>query len=249
MVDCLVGVGYKVLLDGRYGILEMRQCANLVVYQRVSTGRQGLGLDAQAAAVAAYLSSLSPAPKVVGRFVEVESGKRNDRPELAKAIELTRLTGATLVIAKLDRLSRDAHFLLGLEKAGVEFVCCDMPHANRLTIGILAIVAEEERRLISERTRAALAAAKARGARLGSPTNGAHLKGLGNAQAVAAIQAGADAYAKRLGPVLAELAALGIVTANAQAKALNERSIRTPRGGKWAAQSVLNVRARLAAVR
>lgn len=98
--------------------------------------------------------------------MEIESGKNADRPQLAKALQTCRVFGAKLVIAKLDRLSRDAHFLLGLEKAGVDFVCADMPAANRLTVGIMAMVADEERRMISARTRAALAAAKARGVKL-----------------------------------------------------------------------------------
>src|SRR5437899_948305 len=140
-----------------------------VAYYRVSTkgqGRSGLGLDAQREAVRNYLNggqgSLAEA------FTEVESGKRDDdRPQLAKALQTCRVYGAKLVIAKLDRLSRDAHFLLGLEKAGVDFVAADMPHANRLTVGIMAMVADEERRAISERTKAALAAAKRRGVALG----------------------------------------------------------------------------------
>ena len=111
-----------------------------VSYFRVSTarqGRSGLGLDAQREAVTAFLNGGNWS--VIADFVEVESGRKSDRPELAKAMDLCRLTGATLVIAKLDRLARDAHFLLGLQKAGVEFVACDMPQANRLTIGIMAL--------------------------------------------------------------------------------------------------------------
>ncbi|WP_287833263.1 recombinase family protein, partial [Acidiphilium sp.] len=132
-----------------------------VAYLRVSTARQGqsgLGLEAQRSAIAGYLSAA--ARELLDEFVEVESGKNADRPQLAAAFQACRLTGARLLIAKLDRLSRDAGFLLGLEKAGVEFVAVDMPHANRLTIGIMAVVADEERRMISARTKAALAAAK-----------------------------------------------------------------------------------------
>src|ERR1700675_3411066 len=139
-----------------------------VSYLRVSTARQGksgLGLEAQRKAVEDFLNGGNW--QVAKEFVEVESGKKADRPELAKAFQACRLFGAKLVIAKLDRLSRDAHFLLGLEKAGVDFVAADMPNANRLTVGIMAMVAEEERRMISKRTKDALAAAKKRGTKLG----------------------------------------------------------------------------------
>ena len=142
-----------------------------VSYLRVSTKRQGesgLGLEAQRAAVETWLNGGDWT--LCEEHVEVESGKRDDnRPALAKAFDACRAFNAKLVIAKLDRLSRDAHFLLGLEKAGVEFVAVDMPHANRLTVGIMALVAEQEREAISQRTKAALAAAKARGTRLGKP--------------------------------------------------------------------------------
>ena len=140
-----------------------------ISYLRVSTDRQGksgLGLEAQRASVADYLNGGHW--KLIKEFVEVESGKRaDDRPKLEAAFAACRLHGAKLVIAKIDRLSRDAHFLLGLDKAGVDFVAADMPNANRLTVGIMAMVAEEERRMISARTKAALAAAKARGKKLG----------------------------------------------------------------------------------
>src|SRR6516162_2595814 len=139
-----------------------------ISYLRVSTDRQGksgLGLEAQRSAVADYLNGGSWS--LVKEFLEVESGKRSDRPMLADAIKACREYGAKLVIAKLDRLSRDAHFLLGLEEAGVDFVAADMPNANRLTVGIMAMVAEDEALRISERTKAALAAAKRRGVKLG----------------------------------------------------------------------------------
>ena len=134
-----------------------------VSYLRVSTKRQGesgLRLEAQRAAVETWLNGGSW--QLVEEHVEVESGKRDDnRPALAKAFEACKVYDAKLVIAKLDRLSRDAHFLLGLQKAGVEFIAVDMPHANRLTVGIMALVAEQEREAISQRTKAALAAAPA----------------------------------------------------------------------------------------
>jgi DNA invertase Pin-like site-specific DNA recombinase len=148
----------------------VKHYGKFVSYLRVSTKRQGesgLGLEAQRAAVETWLGGRW---QLVEEFVEVESGKRADNhPALARAFEACKAFNAKLVIAKLDRLSRDAHFLLGLEKAGVEFIAVDMPHANRLTVGIMALVAEQEREAISQRTKAALAAARARGVRLGNP--------------------------------------------------------------------------------
>src|SRR5215207_5058697 len=143
-----------------------------VSYLRVSTdrqGRSGLGLEAQRKAVADFLNG--GRWDLIAEFVEVESGKRDDRPKLAEALALCRLHNATLVIAKLDRLSRDAAFLLNLQKAGVRFVAADMPEANELVVGIMAVVAQAERKMISARTKAALAAAKARGVRLGKSEN------------------------------------------------------------------------------
>lgn len=221
---------------------------NHVLYFRVSTARQGasgLGIEAQRKAVADFLNG--GRWKVVGEFVETESGKRNDRPELLRAIEACRLYGARLVIAKLDRLSRDAHFLLGLEKAGVDFVAADMPNANRLTVGIMAMVAEEERRMIGARTKAALQAAKARGTVLGGfrgyvPSEADH------AASRAALKAKGDAQAARLAPTIAELQASGITSATAIAKALTERGIPTARGGDaWTTTQVTRVLSRLPA--
>jgi len=123
-----------------------------VAYYRISTaqqGRSGLGLEAQREAVRVFLDG--SAGGLAEAFTEVESGKNDDRPQLAKALNACRLTGAVLVIAKLDRLSRDAHFLLGLEKAGVEFVAADRPNANRLTVRLMAVIAQEEREMISAR--------------------------------------------------------------------------------------------------
>jgi DNA invertase Pin-like site-specific DNA recombinase len=139
-----------------------------ISYLRVSTarqGRSGLGLETQRKSVEDFLNGGNW--RLVKEFVEVESGKNTSRPVLADAIKACRLYGAKLVIAKLDRLSRNAHFLLRLKDAGVDFVCADMPSANRLTVGIMAMVAEEEGRMISARTKAALAAARRRGVQLG----------------------------------------------------------------------------------
>jgi DNA invertase Pin-like site-specific DNA recombinase len=140
-----------------------------VSYLRVSTTKQGahgLGIEAQRNGVANYLNG--GRWSLLGEFVEVEGGGRSDnRPQLAAALAMCRLHRAKLIIARLDRLSRDAHFLLGLDKAGIDFVCADMPSATRLTVGIMGLVAEEERRLIGTRIKEALAAAKARGTKLG----------------------------------------------------------------------------------
>lgn len=217
-----------------------------VAYCRVSTTRQGksgLGLEAQREAVTNYLNGGNWS--LVSEFTEVESGKRADRPELVKALQACRVYGAKLVIAKLDRLSRDAHFLLGLEKAGVDFVAADMPHANRLTVGIMAMVADEERRMISQRTKVALAAAKKRGVKLGGD-RGARLTR-------AAQKAGRDSQvtsardrASDLSPIIGELQKSGITSLSAIAKAFTERGVPTTRGGfTWTATQVARVISRL----
>lgn len=219
---------------------------NHVVYLRVSTAKQGmsgLGIEAQREAVRAYLDGRPW--RIVSEFIEVESGKRDDRPQLAAAIEACQLYGARLVIAKLDRLSRDAHFLLGLAKAGVDFVAADMPNANRLTVGIMAMVAEEERRMIGARTKAALAAAKARGTVLGGFRG--HVPTVEERQAgVMAAQDRAAAHAGRIAPVVEELRTAGVTTASGLARALSERGIPTARGGsRWTAVQVQRVLSRL----
>lgn len=219
----------------------------IVAYLRVSTARQGqsgLGLDAQAKAIEDYAKSKGA--KVVGMFTEVESGKINDRPELAKALHCAEVTGATLVIAKLDRLSRNAAFLLALKDSGNNFVAADLPDANNLTVGIMALVAQQEREMISRRTKDALAAAKARGTKLGNPNGAAALRraGKGNAASVTAIKAGAAAHAAKLKPIIGALKAEGITTLGGIAAALNQRGILTPRGGDWHRSSVSNLLAR-----
>jgi DNA invertase Pin-like site-specific DNA recombinase len=225
------------------------EMSNFVAYYRVSTerqGRSGLGLEAQEVAVKSFLASTPDAKLIAPPFTEIESGKNNERPELLKAIHRAKVTGSTLLIAKLDRLSRDAHFLLGLQKAGVAFVAADMPHANAMTVGIMALVAENERISISSRTKAALQAAKARGVKLGCPIGAAHLHGKGYDQiARDAQKTAANARAQDLIEVLADLVKGGFVSANGQARELNARGILTARGGRWSAQSVLNVKARL----
>ncbi|SFQ79487.1 recombinase family protein [Hymenobacter arizonensis] len=140
-------------------------------YYRVSTQKQGasgLGLEAQQAAVRTFVADPS---QLLGEFIEVESGKQNQRPQLLAAMAEARRVGSTLLIAKLDRLSRNAGFIFALRDSGVDFVCCDMPDANTLTVGLFAVIAQHERETISKRTKDALAAKKARGATLGTPAN------------------------------------------------------------------------------
>ncbi|AWN49358.1 resolvase [Methylobacterium terrae] len=219
-----------------------------VTYLRVSTKRQGdsgLGLEAQQRAVTDYLNG--GAWTVAGEFVEVESGKSDtNRPQLQRAIAACRVYGAKLLIAKLDRLSRDAGFLLGLEKAGIEFVAADMPNANRLTVGVMAMVAEEERRAISARTKAALAAAKARGVKLGGD-RGATLSTEAKAKGVAAVQARAESRAADLAPIIGELRASGATSLRSLAAGLNRAGIAPPRGTTWSPMAVSRTLSRLGA--
>ena len=199
-----------------------------VAYYRVSTERQGksgLGLEAQQAAVAGFINGDAV---LIASFTEVESGKRSDRPELAKALEACRRQKARLVIAKLDRLSRNLAFIATLMESSVEFVAVDNPHANKLTVHILAAVAEHERAMISERTKAALAAAKRRGVRLGNPTLAKAAK-----RGTAAVKAGAKRFAANVLPLIREIQAAGAGSNAAIAAKLNERKVATARGGRW----------------
>lgn len=215
---------------------------NYVAYYRVSTKRQGasgLGLEAQRKAVEDFINGNGA--KVIEEFTEVETGKRNDRPQLEKALHLCTITGAKLVIAKLDRLSRNAAFLLTLRDSGATFVAADMPEANDLTVGIMAVVAQEERRMISKRTKEALAAAKARGTKLGNPNGARHLKGRGNAEAVQAIKERAIEKANNILPIIKDIQGTGKVSLGAIAGELNKRHILSPRGGQWYPMAVKRV--------
>lgn len=213
----------------------------LVAYERVSTARQGasgLGLEAQRKVIEDFANSRGA--EVLARFTEVESGRKADRPELAKALHLAKVTGATLVIAKLDRLSRNAAFLLALRDSGVRFVAVDMPEANDLTVGIMALVAQAEREAISRRTKEALAVAKARGVKLGNPNGAESLRraGKGGTALRAAVSANAAEFAADLAPVLADIRAAGHTSLRAIAAELTARGIRTRRGGKWGVGNV-----------
>ena len=213
-------------------------------YLRVSTDRQGksgLGLEAQRAAVLAYLNGGSWV--LTTELVEVESGKNDDRPTLAKAINQCRMTGATLLVAKLDRLSRDAAFLMNLSKSGIDIRACDMPEANTMMFGIMAIVAQHEREAISKRTKEALAASKARGTVLGGYRGGPVPCATKGGQASARI---ADAFAALIGPMIVEQRTGG-ASLRQIANKLTADGIRTARGGAWTAMTVKNVLDRTAA--
>ena len=213
------------------------QPGSFVAYYRVSTERQGqsgLGLEAQQDAVRRYLSAV--AGTLIAEHIEVETGRRNNRPELQKALAACRRNKAKLVIAKLDRLSRNLAFIAAMMDSGVEFIACDNPHATRLTVHILAAVAEHEREMIAERTRAALQAAKARGIQLGR--NGVEC--LAPANKAAALE-----RAEQLRSMLADLCAAGMSKRQIAAE-LAARGVPTPRGGRWHAQTVARVLGRAA---
>jgi DNA invertase Pin-like site-specific DNA recombinase len=216
-----------------------------VAYYRVSTerqGRSGLGLEAQQEAVRGFTKG----GEIVAEVIEVESGKRNDRPKLAEALRLCRLHKAMLVIAKLDRLARNVHFVSSLMESGAEFVAVDFPQANRLTVHIMAAVAEHEAAMISARTRAALAAAKARGVKLGGDRgNIREIAVEGRRIAVARRVDQADRRAADVAPVIRELQAAG-TSLRGIAADLTARGIPTPQGGAWSAVQVARVLARAA---
>lgn len=210
-----------------------------IAYYRVSTdrqGRSGLGLEAQREAVTRYLNGGNW--QLLEEFVEVESGKRDDnRPQLAAALAACRKQKATLVIAKLDRLARNVAFIANLMDSKAEFVAVDFPTANRLTLHIMAAFAEHEREMISARTKAALAVRKAQGVKLGNRTNLAAAQAKGGA----AIKREADAFAAKVMPTIDAIRATGAISYNAIAKALNDRGVKTAKGGTWAAATVRNI--------
>jgi DNA invertase Pin-like site-specific DNA recombinase len=215
-----------------------------ISYLRVSTEKQGvsgLGLEAQRKAIQDYLNGGKW--ELIREFVEVESGRRADnRPMLRKALEACKRTGAKLLIAKLDRLSRNVAFIANLLESGVEFVACDFPSANKLTIHILSAMAEYEREMISKRTTEALKAAKERGVRLGSP-NGLTSEAIRNGRTLSLKlrQAKADEYARRIYPVIKEYQTEGM-SLNAIALKLTQERELTPRGcNKWTPTTVKNV--------
>lgn len=216
--------------------------SKFVSYLRVSThqqGRSGLGLEAQRAAVTAYLTGHG---ELVQEFQEVETGKGanalDQRPQLRAALDACRKHGAVLLIAKLDRLARNVHFVTGLIESGCDFIAADMPNANKVMIQMHAVMAEYERDQISARTKAALAAAKARGVRLG-------VRGPENLRPnIEARKAVADDFARRLDGIVDGFRARGL-THRAMAAELNTAGIAAPRGGAWTHGQVQRLLTRL----
>lgn len=206
-------------------------------YVRVSTlrqGQSGLGLEGQRLAVAQYVANTGGT--VAAEFTEIESGKRADRPELAKAIELCKAKGYTLLVAKLDRLARNLHFVTTLQRSGVSFVAVDNPHATPFVIHILCAVAEQEAVSISKRTKDALDACKRRGTRLGNP-NPAPAASLGRA----ANKAQADSFNARLLPIVQEIQKANVTSLRAIAHVLNVRGFVSRTGKPFQAQTVKNI--------
>ena len=212
-----------------------------VAYYRVSTarqGRSGLGLEAQRVAVQEHLNG----GRLLEEVTEIESGKRNDRPQLARALAACRLHRATLVIAKLDRLARNVAFISNLMESGVDFIAADMPQANRLTVHVLAAIAEHEAAAISQRTKVALARAKARGTILGGDRgNLPRVAKAGARASVASRQATAAARARDLTATVNDLRRGGEASLREIAEGLNAAEITAPRGGPWQAGQVARV--------
>jgi DNA invertase Pin-like site-specific DNA recombinase len=236
-----------------------------VAYFRVSTagqGRSGLGLEAQRKAVTDLIAARGLS--ILAEFTEIESGKRNDRPELESALRHARLTGAILVIAKLDRLSRNASFLLSLRDSGAKFIAADMPDANDVTIGILAVIAQAEREATSRRTTEALSVIKAKLKRgeTHHSRNGRTVRRLGNPNGSAALnaaaptlrpgaegaKAAADRRAEQIAPAIMAAQKRGLSAAYAIAADLNRLGFLTPRRGRWHASTVSSLIRRISAI-
>jgi len=219
-----------------------------VAYTRVSTQRQGrsqLGIEGQKHAIAEHIRAHGGV--CVAEYTEIESGRNNERPELQRALAACRMHGASLLIAKLDRLARRASFLLSLRDSGIDFVACDLQGANRLTVGILAMVAESEADAVSARTTAALAAARRRGAQLGNPANFTDQgRAKGRAAGRVALRLGANQRAADRLAHINDLRAAGCTTAGDIARGLTERGVPTPRGRvSWQSVQVKRLLSRL----
>lgn len=209
---------------------QPKPASKFIAYYRVSTTGQdesGLGEEAQKMAVQAHLVAI-PGAELVAEFREVESGKKKNRPELAEAVKLCKRHKATLIIAKLDRLARNVHFVSGLMESGIDFVACDNPHANRLMVHILAAFAEHERELISQRTKDGLAAAKARGVVLGGNAKTLNIRHRQNA----------DDHAKVVVEAIRAIPEEDRTHIAGLTREMNSRRIPTMKGGAWHRQSV-----------
>lgn len=218
------------------------QHQKFVAYYRVSTRKQGLsglGLEAQQATVREYLARVGGVE--LAAFIEVESGKNAvQRPQLQAALQRCKQTRATLLVAKLDRLSRNAAFLLNLRESDVRFQALDIPEANTLTLGVMAVLAQHERELISKRTKEALAARKARGLSLGTPRDMSAHAARGAKRARVVNHAKALERAREIAPQIAEARAQGHTSLRQIATYLTQREIPTPRGKAWTAMAVNN---------
>lgn len=217
---------------------------NFVTYYRVSTdkqGRSGLGLEAQEKTVMDFINGNGN--KIVGTYTEIESGKKDDRPELIKAIRDCKLKGARLIVSKLDRLSRDLHFITELQRSGVQFTIAEMPEATELTIHIYAAMAQHERKEIGRRTKSALKAAKARGVKLGNPClqKGERIPGSGDtSNANQARISKAEQFALDIAQVIKEEITPG-QSLREIADDLNNAGYKTARGKEWQATSVKRI--------
>ncbi|MBX3582688.1 MAG: recombinase family protein [Rhizobiaceae bacterium] len=222
----------------------MSQCA--IAYYRVSTqrqGRSGLGIEAQRARVEHFADA--EGFKLIGEHVDIETGKGSDaldrRPHLAQALAAARQARCPVIVAKLDRLSRDVAFISGLMASRVPFIVAELgADADPFMLHLYAALAEKERLLISERTKAALAARKAQGARLGNPTNAAEAAAKGRVVSVRE----ADRFAQTVVPIIASIQRSGVTSLRGLAIALNNRGIATSRNGTWQVSNVRNVLAR-----
>jgi len=212
-----------------------------VAYYRVSTasqGRSGLGLEAQKKMVADFVAVNGG--ELVAEFTEIESGSKSERPELLAAIRHADLVGGKLLVGKLDRLSRDLHFILSLQKSRIDFVICDLPGCDNFTINIYGALAQRERELIAARTKAGLQAAKARGKKLGTNNLPPEMVKEASAKGAAVLKQTADDFAGRVKPVMEGLKAQGMSLRGIAAE-LEKLGVKTARGGAWTASAVRNV--------
>jgi DNA invertase Pin-like site-specific DNA recombinase len=216
-----------------------------VAYYRVSTerqGRSGLGLEAQRQTAQDFLRSTDGT--VAHEFVEVQSGKDDTRPKLTEALKLCKLTRSTLLVAKLDRLSRNVAFLAALQESGARFVCADNPQATELVVHVLAAVAQAERKAISERTKLALAAAKRRGVKLGNPKLRPGTRAAARIATLAA-QKASKARAEDLRGVVMDARSKGYHSLRAIAAYLNQLGVTTARGCQWVPAAVARLQTQL----